>query len=592
MKKLILGGLIFLLLLPFTAQSQCGPTDHGGADWIISYSTAIGGTHTNVGLFHVEIGVTVTIDSVCRYLEVQADTIIIYGNIDADGKGDIGGGGGTGGLYANGSGVPGHAGQAGFAGYGSGGGLAGASAGDGGYITQICGGLFCSGNRDGENGGGGGAGGGSGGTYGGRGGAGGYGAFGSGFTGAAGGNYGAGVTRSNTYGTADSFDITWGSGGAGGGGGGGGWLSGTAGGKGGAGGGMVVLKAQHKMIISGNVSCNGVDGGIGGNGGGESDNNSFDCSTTGYNACGVCSESVFDAAGGAGGAGGGGSGGGIFIESNGSLSITGTLSVRGGAGGTAGTPSNLTGSCFDNARGGAGGGGGRVKILHNPCVTVLMNPIVNTSGGIGGNGVVTGNNGDSGSYRNNLFAQVYLALDGGTIASVDSVFCNYGDVPLIGSTVTASGGILGTYSYQWQYSTTDSVNGYVNLPGQISATCDPSLISTTTWYRRKVTSGSCTDYSNFAKALVIDCSAIDEANHLDFNVYPVPNDGRFKIETPQPLSDGSTVEIYNQLGEKIRIIQIKETVSEVSVNLKVMPGLYFVLVRSTDKQGLRKITIE
>lgn len=592
MKTFLLGGVFFWLFWPFFVHSQCGPTDHGGADWIISASTTIGGTHTNVGKFQIEIGVTVTVDSACRYLEVQADTIVVYGTINADGKGDVGGAGGAGGTYANGSGVPGHAGQAGLAGYGSGGGLAGAVAGDGGYITQICGGFLCSGNRDGMNGGGGGAGGGSGGSYAGLGGAGGYGAYGSGYTGAEGGDYGAGGARSNAYGTATGFDITWGSGGAGGGGGGGGWSSGTTGGKGGAGGGMVTLKAQYKMIVSGGISCNGTDGGVGGNGGGESDDNTLDCSTSGYNACGLCSESVFDAAGGAGGAGGGGSGGGILLESNGTLSVTGTLSVRGGAGGTAGTPNNLTGTCFDNARGGAGGGGGRVKILKNPCVTVLMNPVVNTSGGIGGNGVVVGNNGDSGSYRNNLTAQTYVGLDGGLIGSVDSIFCDYGDVPLIGSTVAASGGILGNYSYQWQYSTTDSVSGYVNLPGQISVTCDPGLISTTTWYRRKVTSGNCTEYSNFAKALVIDCSSINESNQLDFNIFPVPSDGRFKIEMPLPIPAGSSVEIYNQLGEKISLIQIKESVSELAVNLKVKPGMYFVLVRTTDQQGLRKITIE
>lgn len=585
--------LFFLALLinPILGFSQCGTTDHAGANWIITSPVTVGGTHTNVGKFEVLIGVTVTVDAACKFLIVEADTIIIYGTINGDGKGDIGGSGGNGGLYANGSGVPGSAGLAGLAGYGVGGGTAGVTGGVGGYIVQICGGLFCSGNQDGFNGGGGGAGGGGGGSYGGLGGGGGYGAFGSGFTGADGGMYGAAGTAAPAYGTATGYDISWGSGGAGGGGGGGGWSSGTNGGIGGIGGGMVTMKAAHKLIMSGNISCNGTDGGNGGAGGGESDDNGFDCSTSGYNACGLCSESIFDAAGGAGGAAGAGSGGGIYIESNGTATITGTLNVLGGAGGTAGNPSSTIGTCYDNARGGGGGSGGRVKILLNPCINNLISPVSNVAGGAGGSGVSVGFPGADGSLEYDLIAQSYIALNGGTISEIDTIFCNFGDVPIIAS-VSAGAGGMGTFNYQWEYSTTDSISGFANYPGQTNITMDPSLISVTTWFRRKVSSGSCIEYSNAVKASVVDCSGFEDNTALPFTIYPVPNNGSFTIETSFGFSEVCDIYIYNARGELVKRSTIPAGQSKLDIQLNAQPGLYLIVLYSGQDIGLKKIAIE
>lgn len=591
MGKFFILVILLLALMPAEGFTQCGTTDHNGADWIITSSDTLGGTHINIGKFEVAIGICVSVNPACKFFAVEADTILIYGSIDGDAKGDAGGNGGTGGLYCNGSGVPGSGGHAGLAGYGTGGGIPGAAAGTGGTIEQICGGFLCAGNQDGFNGGGGGAGGGSGGSYGASGGAGGYGAYGSGFTGAEGGDYGSGGTTSSAYGTADGYDIAWGSGGAGGGGGGGGWATGSAGGNGGRGGGMVSLKAAHKLIMSGNISCNGSDGGNGGNGGGESDDNGFDCSTTGYNACGVCSESVYDAAGGAGGAAGGGSGGGIYLESNGTATITGTITAIGGAGGTAGIPSSSMGTCYDNARGGGGGSGGRVKILLNPCITNLISPVCNISGGTGGNGVVTGYVGASGTFEDDLIAQEYIALAGGSIADIDTTFCDFGDVPLISSVAAASGG-MGTYNYQWQYSTTDSLSGFTNYPGQTSLTMDPSLISVTTWFRRKVSSGSCIEYSNVIKAKVVDCSGFEDNSGLLFSVYPVPNAGAFSVQLPLVLQKRAEGYIYNSRGELVSEFSITAGEQKTDIQLNVAPGLYLIVLYTDQNIGLKKITIE
>lgn len=594
MKKLFLILVISLGIITLNdVSAQCGPTDHSGADWIISSSQTLAGSHINIGLFKIEVGVTVTVDVACHFFEVEADTIIVYGVIDADGVGEAGGAGGAGGAYANGSGVPGTGGYAGLNGYGSGAGVAGDDAGNGGTETQICGGLFCSGNRDGTNGGGGGAGGGSGASYGGIGGVGGYGAFGSGFTNATGGDYGSGGSSSSTYGTETGTDITWGSGGAGAGGGGGSWGSGTTGGSGGAGGGMLTLKANYQLIMSGEIYCNGDVGGDGGNGGGESTDGGNDCSTSGYDACGLCSESVYDAAGGSGGGAAGGSGGGILLQSDGEINVTGILEARGGIGGTAGQPNDSYGACFDNSRGGAGAGGGRIKIMYNPCVTANILPTYNVNGGSGGNGMVSGNNGSSGTYRGDLISSNYVDLDGGIINLVDPVFCDYGDVPPITSSTTASGGIVANYSYQWQYSSTDSISGFVNLPGQTSLTCDPSLITLTTWYRRQVNSGSCAENSNVVKASVIDCSAIDEDNiALQIQVYPNPNLGDFIVKVPHNLSSDAIIRLYNSFGQIISEWSDISGKKEIAFNLNLAPGLYFITLDEDGVRVLSKIAIQ
>lgn len=584
--------LIFALFIYQTAKTQCGPTDHGGADWTITTGTTIGGTHNNIRQFKINPGVTVVIDSNCHYLEIIADTIVIQGIIDGDAVGDDGGVGGSGGAYANGSGVPGSGGQAGMPGSGTGGGNAGLAAGNGGTLTQICGGLFCSGNRDGLNGGGGGAGGGSGGSYGSASGIGGYGSYGSGFTDATGGTYGAGGAARPAHGTVYGSDITWGSGGGGAGGGGGSWGSGTTGGRGGHGGGMVSLKANFKLTVSGTINCNGQNGGDGGNGGGESDDGGNDCSSSGYSECSVlCSQSVFDAAGGAGGGAGGGSGGGILLLSNGQMSVTGSLNARGGNGGGAGTPNSANGSCFDDARGGAGGSGGRIKIFSNPCVNVNISPTVSVAGGSGGAGVVNGYTGGNGTLRDTLTSPDYTALTAGIIMLADPMFCEYGDVPIINSSSAASGG-TGNFSYQWQYSVVDSISGFYNLPGATAISCDPSLITQTTWYRRKSISGTCEKYSNVVKATVRDCEAIDEINTMEFNIYPSPNQGNFSVELNSIPPVPGQVSVYNANGAMIYTSIWPQGVTKREFNLSLEPGIYLLVVSSSEDIGTQRFTVE
>ncbi|MFN5428772.1 MAG: PKD-like domain-containing protein, partial [Bacteroidota bacterium] len=77
---------------------------------------------------------------------------------------------------------------------------------------------------------------------------------------------------------------------------------------------------------------------------------------------------------------------------------------------------------------------------------------------------------------------------------ITAVFCQSGDPePIIGGTPT--GGDLVTYTYQWQQSTTSSSSNFSNISGATAKDYDPPLLTTTTWYRRIVNSGTCVSQS-------------------------------------------------------------------------------------------------
>ncbi|ASU33060.1 gliding motility-associated C-terminal domain-containing protein [Mucilaginibacter xinganensis] len=81
-----------------------------------------------------------------------------------------------------------------------------------------------------------------------------------------------------------------------------------------------------------------------------------------------------------------------------------------------------------------------------------------------------------------------------------STFCASGQATTI--TGSAPLGGLSTYTYQWQSSTDGST--FTDIAGATIATFDPPLLNTTTWYRRMVTSGTCTapSTSNLVKITI------------------------------------------------------------------------------------------
>ncbi len=522
-----------------TPAAACTTVDHGGTNWTLSSNTVVAGNHINVGTFTVNNGVTLTVDPACHYFNVTANNIVVLGTINANGAGWVGGNGGTyGGLWAadgssDGRGITScwdknnckalgqKGGVGGSAGSGTGGGNAGGIGGTGYGSKQECG--FWS-DDGGVVGGGGGGGGGAGGTYGGAGGtgkAGGGGGLDDNTCGNAGcqpyivGAAGTGGTATATYGSSTTETIEYGSGGAGGGGGGRGSFCGSttcysAGGIGGIGGGSVKLIASQNLTCSGNIYANGTSGGNGGDGG--ENNFTRDCCA---DLNDDCSEQTFSAPGGGGSGAGGGSGGGIMLKADCDISVTGILQAKGGNGGNGGKGgwSNWSVNYYGGkGSGGAGGGGGRVKIFRNPCGTNTISSPISIDGGSGGSVATfgrasTGSAGNSGSIGTNQTAtsSTVSALTAGTIATSQSI-CTGGDPAAFTSSTSASGGSCAGRIYQWMVCTSgcgSAPTNFTDISGANSATFDAGVLTSTTSYVRKVTSGSCTAYSNIVTITVV-----------------------------------------------------------------------------------------
>lgn len=93
------------------------------------------------------------------------------------------------------------------------------------------------------------------------------------------------------------------------------------------------------------------------------------------------------------------------------------------------------------------------------------------------------------------------ALTTGSVGS-DQAFCVSGD-PAAFTQLTAAAGGTGTYTYQWQSSTTSSTSGFTNISGATAAVYDAPVVSQNTWFRRVTGSGTCTDAVSNAIAITI-----------------------------------------------------------------------------------------
>ncbi len=119
-------------------------------------------------------------------------------------------------------------------------------------------------------------------------------------------------------------------------------------------------------------------------------------------------------------------------------------------------------------------------------------------------------------------AEGYPPLIAGTI-STNKTFVCYGTSPgTFSSTSAASGGnCSGAYSYQWQYSTNGST--YYNISGETSLTYTPGNLTSTRYYRRRVTCSGATEYSNRLTITVnppISGGSITGNQTICYNDYP------------------------------------------------------------------------
>jgi gliding motility-associated-like protein/uncharacterized repeat protein (TIGR01451 family) len=136
----------------------------------------------------------------------------------------------------------------------------------------------------------------------------------------------------------------------------------------------------------------------------------------------------------------------------------------------------------------------RVSGPGNPVITNTANASTTLTGLSTGVHVFrwTISNGSCTPSTNDVQITVQAALAGNTITAPATVtYCASGDPALI-TGATPSGG-SGTYSYQWQQSSNNTT--FTDISGATSASYDPGVLTATTYFRRRVASGSCTTAS-------------------------------------------------------------------------------------------------
>ncbi|MEI6507601.1 MAG: T9SS type A sorting domain-containing protein, partial [Bacteroidota bacterium] len=91
-----------------------------------------------------------------------------------------------------------------------------------------------------------------------------------------------------------------------------------------------------------------------------------------------------------------------------------------------------------------------------------------------------------------LMITVTPSIVGNTIATNQSILISTAPTPLTGSTPTGGNG---TFTYSWLVSTVSGTSGFSAISSTNTTGYSPGVLTVTTWYRRLVISGSCSDTS-------------------------------------------------------------------------------------------------
>jgi hypothetical protein len=152
--------------------------------------------------------------------------------------------------------------------------------------------------------------------------------------------------------------------------------------------------------------------------------------------------------------------------------------------------------------------------------------------------------------------------------------------------VTANGAVLTSSvatGNQWYYEGTGLIP---------NATGQTYTATITGWYWCTVTVNGCTsDTSNHVYVLFV---GQDEIAGASFNVYPVPNNGVFKVAIQSPVEETYTIRVYNQLGVNIHELSARtyggHFESKVDLGL-VADGVYSVVFMNSEHKVIRKMIV-
>ena len=153
--------------------------------------------------------------------------------------------------------------------------------------------------------------------------------------------------------------------------------------------------------------------------------------------------------------------------------------------------------------------------------------------------------------------------------------------------VTAVGSLLTSSianGNQWYYEGTGAI------PGATNQTYTATI---TGWYWSVVSSNGCSsDTSNHVYVLFVGQEELMSSN---FNIYPVPNNGKFNVSIITPTQQTFTIEVYNVIGEKFYEQKDVTTTGgkfETRIDLgQVARGIYTVVFLNSEYKVVRKMFV-
>jgi len=137
---------------------------------------------------------------------------------------------------------------------------------------------------------------------------------------------------------------------------------------------------------------------------------------------------------------------------------------------------------------------------------------------------------------------------------------------------------------QWYYEGTGAIPG---------ATGQTYTATVTGWYWSVVTVNGCSsDTSNHVYVLFV---GQEELQSSSYNVFPVPNDGKFRVSIVSPTVETYSVQVYNLLGEKmyeLRDVRTEGGRFDAQIDLRpIARGIYTVVFVNGEHKVVRKMVV-
>ena len=205
----------------------------------------------------------------------------------------------------------------------------------------------------------------------------------------------------------------------------------------------------------------------------------------------------------------------------------------------------------------------------------------------------------SGEGTNSITVDFALNASSGNISVYGNDFCGNGTASSLALTINAIPPTPVVTSTGWvAYSSAATGNQwYINgnlIPGATGQSWDAAMTGTGTgYYWTVVTINNCSsDTSNHEFILV---EGVDSYSSTAIDVYPVPNDGQFKVSITTASKESFSMRVYNDLGVKIYEESKVEVNGSLRKTIDLRPmsnGVYTVIFENSQNQVVKKIVVK